>query len=78
MFLIYIASEWDIPRYNSDTSSTEVQLESGTRILSYETGRTWGVRVTIISDGALKLHADSAIGKEARKKMLIEYRGLFP
>ena len=66
MFLIYIASEWDIPRYDSNTSSTKVQLEYGTCILSYETGRSWGVHVTIISDGAVKLHAGSATGKEAR------------
>jgi len=60
--LTYIASEKAIPGYGGGMSSAKAQLESDTRVLAYEAGRKWGVRVNTISAGPLKSRAASAIG----------------
>eukprot|EP00578_Thalassiosira_sp_NH16_P021898 CAMPEP_0181095578 /NCGR_PEP_ID=MMETSP1071-20121207/10587_1 /TAXON_ID=35127 /ORGANISM="Thalassiosira sp., Strain NH16" /LENGTH=347 /DNA_ID=CAMNT_0023177955 /DNA_START=863 /DNA_END=1907 /DNA_ORIENTATION=- len=71
--LTYIASEAVIPGYGGGMSSAKAQLESDTRVLAYEAGRKWGVRVNTISAGPLKSRAASAIGKEPGQKTFIEY-----
>ncbi len=71
--LTYIASEKVIPGYGGGMSSAKAQLESDTRVLAYEAGRKWGVRVNTISAGPLKSRAASAIGKEPGQKTFIEY-----
>lgn len=54
-------------------SSAKAQLESDTRVLAWEAGQEYGVRVNTISAGPLKSRAASAIGKEKGKKTFIEY-----
>jgi len=71
--LTYIASEKVIPGYGGGMSSAKAQLESDTRVLAFEAGRKYGVRVNTISAGPLKSRAASAIGKEAGQKTFIEY-----
>jgi enoyl-[acyl-carrier protein] reductase I len=71
--LTYIASEKVIPGYGGGMSSAKAQLESDTRVLAYEAGRKYGVRVNTISAGPLKSRAASAIGKEPGQKTFIEY-----
>ena len=43
-------------------SSAKAALESDTRMLAFEAGRTWGVRVNTISAGPFASRAASAIG----------------
>jgi len=43
-------------------SSAKAALESDTRVLAYEAGRKWGVRVNTISAGPLGSRAAKAIG----------------
>ena len=43
-------------------SSAKAALESDTRVLAYEAGRKWGVRVNTISAGPLGSRAARAIG----------------
>ena len=71
--LTYIASEKVIPGYGGGMSSAKAQLESDTRVLAFEAGQKWGVRVNTISAGPLKSRAASAIGKEPGQKTFIEY-----
>lgn len=61
----YIASTTVVPGYGGGMSSAKAQLESDTRVLAFEMGREWGVRVNCISAGPLKSRAASAIGKGA-------------
>jgi len=60
--LTYMASERAIPGYGGGMSSAKAALESDTRLLSFEAGRKWGVRVNTISAGPLASRAASAIG----------------
>ena len=60
--LTYMASERVIPGYGGGMSSAKAALESDTRVLAYEAGRKWGVRVNTISAGPLASRAASAIG----------------
>ncbi|MCO4097964.1 enoyl-[acyl-carrier-protein] reductase [Gemmatimonas sp.] len=60
--LTYMASERAIPGYGGGMSSAKAQLESDTRILAYEAGRKWGLRVNTISAGPFASRAASAIG----------------
>lgn len=62
-----------IPGYGGGMSSAKAQLESDTRVLAWEAGRQYGVRVNTISAGPLKSRAASAIGKEKGQKTFIEY-----
>jgi enoyl-[acyl-carrier protein] reductase I len=60
--LTYLASERVIPGYGGGMSSAKAALESDTRILAFEAGRRFGVRVNCISAGPLASRAASAIG----------------
>ena len=60
--LSYMASERVIPGYGGGMSSAKAALESDTRVLAYEAGRQYGVRVNTISAGPLASRAASAIG----------------
>jgi enoyl-[acyl-carrier protein] reductase I len=71
--LTYIASEKVIPGYGGGMSSAKAQLESDCKVLAYEAGRQYGMRVNTISAGPLKSRAASAIGKEPGQKTFIEY-----
>jgi enoyl-[acyl-carrier protein] reductase I len=63
--LTYLASERVIPGYGGGMSSAKSALESDTRVLAWEAGRKWGLRVNCISAGPLASRAASAIGREA-------------
>ncbi len=60
--LTYIASERAIPGYGGGMSSAKAALESDTRILAWEAGRKWNIRVNTISAGPLRSRAARAIG----------------
>lgn len=60
--LTYCASERTIPGYGGGMSSAKAALESDTRVLAYEAGRKWGVRVNTVSAGPLGSRAAKAIG----------------
>jgi len=60
--LTYMAAEKVIPGYGGGMSSAKAALESDTRVLAWEAGRKWGVRVNAISAGALRSRAAKAIG----------------
>jgi enoyl-[acyl-carrier protein] reductase I len=60
--LTYMASERVIPGYGGGMSSAKAALESDTRVLAYEAGRRYGVRINAISAGPLASRAASAIG----------------
>lgn len=60
--LTYMASERIIPGYGGGMSSAKAALESDTRVLAFEAGRKWGLRVNTISAGALRSRAAKAIG----------------
>ncbi|NUQ12555.1 MAG: enoyl-[acyl-carrier-protein] reductase [Gemmatimonadaceae bacterium] len=60
--LTYMASERAVPFYGGGMSSAKAALESDTRMLAFEAGRRWGLRVNTISAGPLASRAASAIG----------------
>lgn len=60
--LTYMASERAIPGYGGGMSSAKAALESDTRVLAFEAGRKYGVRVNCISAGPWASRAASAIG----------------
>ena len=60
--LTYMASERVIPGYGGGMSSAKAALESDTRVLAFEAGRNYGIRVNTISAGPLASRAASAIG----------------
>nr|ABH11005.1 enoyl-ACP reductase [Polytomella parva]QKY14964.1 enoyl-[acyl-carrier] reductase [NADH] (INHA) [Polytomella parva] len=60
--LTYNASNRIIPGYGGGMSSAKAALESDTRVLAYEAGRKYGVRVNTISAGPLGSRAAKAIG----------------
>ncbi len=60
--LSYLASERVIPGYGGEMSAAKAALESDTRVLAYEAGRAFGIRVNTISAGPLASRAASAIG----------------
>ena len=62
MSLSYLAGERAVPFYGGGMSSAKAALESDTRMLAFEAGRTWGVRVNTISAGPFASRAASAIG----------------
>jgi len=68
--LSYMASERVIPGYGGGMSTAKAALESDTRVLAYEAGRQYGVRVNTISAGPLASRAASAIGIIER---MVEY-----
>jgi enoyl-[acyl-carrier protein] reductase I len=60
--LTYMASEKVIPGYGGGMSSAKAALESDTRVLAFEAGRRFGIRVNVISAGPYASRAASAIG----------------
>jgi enoyl-[acyl-carrier protein] reductase I len=70
--LTYMASERVVPGYGGGMSSAKAALESDTRLLAYEAGRKFGVRVNTISAGPLASRAASAIG--LIEKMVAYYK----
>jgi enoyl-[acyl-carrier protein] reductase I len=60
--LTYLASERVIPGYGGGMSTAKAALESDTRVLAFEAGRRYGMRVNTISAGPLASRAASAIG----------------
>jgi len=71
--LTYIASEKVIPGYGGGMSSAKAALESDTRVLAYEAGRKYGLRVNTISAGTLASRAAKAIGGAGSAKTFIDY-----
>merc|ERR1719213_880388 len=70
--LTYLASEQVVPGYGGGMSSAKAALESDTRVLAYEAGRKYKIRVNTISAGALGSRAARAIGFIGA---MIEYQG---
>lgn len=68
--LTYLASERVVPGYGGGMSSAKAALESDTRVLAYEAGRRFGIRVNTISAGPLASRAAKAIGTIER---MVEY-----
>lgn len=62
MSLTYLASVRAVPFYGGGMSSAKAALESDTRMLAFEAGRAWGVRVNTISAGPFASRAATAIG----------------
>lgn len=60
--LTYNASNLVIPGYGGGMSTAKAALESDTRVLAYEAGRKYHVRVNTISAGPLGSRAAKAIG----------------
>lgn len=60
--LTYLASERVIPGYGGGMSSAKAALESDTKVLAYEAGRKYQLRVNTISAGPLGSRAARAIG----------------
>ena len=60
--LTYLASQRVIPGYGGGMSSAKAALESDTRTLAYEAGRSFGARVNCISAGPWASRAASSIG----------------
>jgi len=60
--LSYLAAERVIPGYGGGMSTAKAALESDTKVLAFEAGRKWGVRVNTISAGPYASRAASAIG----------------
>ena len=71
--LSFIAAERVVPGYGGGMSSAKAQLESDTKVLSFELGRMYQLRINTISAGALKSRAASAIGGARGEKTYIEY-----
>jgi enoyl-[acyl-carrier protein] reductase I len=60
--LSYLASERVVPGYGGGMASAKAALESDARVLAFEAGRKWGLRVNVISAGPWASRAASAIG----------------
>ncbi|WKW13587.1 enoyl-[acyl-carrier-protein] reductase [Pseudogemmatithrix spongiicola] len=60
--LTYMASERAIPGYGGGMSSAKAALESDTRVLAFEAGRKYGIRINTVSAGPYASRAASAIG----------------
>ena len=58
----YLAALRVIPAYGGGMSSAKAALEADTRMLAFEAGRKWGIRVNTISAGPLPSRAAKAIG----------------
>ena len=70
--LTYMASERVIPGYGGGMSSAKAALESDTRLLAFEAGRRFGVRINTVSAGPYASRAASAIGIIGK---MVEYVG---
>jgi enoyl-[acyl-carrier protein] reductase I len=60
--LTYLASERVIPGYGGGMHAAKAALESDTRVLAYEAGRKYGVRINTISAGPYASRAASVTG----------------
>lgn len=60
--LTYMASEMAVPGYGGGMSSAKAALESDTKMLAFEAGRKWNIRINTISAGPLRSRAAKAIG----------------
>lgn len=60
--LTFMASQRAVPGYGGGMSSAKAALESDTRLLSYELGRGYGMRINTISAGPYASRAATAIG----------------
>lgn len=60
--LTYLASQRVIPGYGGGMSAAKAALESDTRVLAYEAGRRYGVRVNTLSAGPFASRAASVTG----------------
>lgn len=60
--LTYLASSRAVPGYGGGMNAAKAALESDTKMLAWEAGRKWGVRVNTISAGPLASRAGKAIG----------------
>lgn len=61
--LSYLAAERVVPGYGGGMSSAKAALESDMRVLSFEAGRRWSLRINAISAGPWASRAANAIGK---------------
>src|ERR1043166_4612308 len=68
--LTYMASERVVPGYGGGMSSAKAALESDTRVLAFEAGRKYDLRVNVISAGPLASRAAKAIGTI---EMMVEF-----
>jgi enoyl-[acyl-carrier protein] reductase I len=60
--LTYLASERVIPGYGGGMHAAKAALESDTRVLAFEAGRKYGVRINTISAGPYASRAASVTG----------------
>ena len=60
--LSYLAAQKVIPGYGGGLNAAKAALESDTRVLAFEAGRRWNIRVNTISAGPLGSRAAKAIG----------------
>ena len=60
--LTYLAGERVIPGYGGGMSSAKAALESDTRVLAFEAGRRYGMRINTISAGPYASRAASVTG----------------
>jgi enoyl-[acyl-carrier protein] reductase I len=60
--LSYLASERVIPGYGGGMNSAKAALESDTRVLAFEAGRKYGIRINTISAGPYASRAASVTG----------------
>ncbi|MCF7806296.1 MAG: enoyl-[acyl-carrier-protein] reductase [Simkaniaceae bacterium] len=60
--LSYMASTHAIPGYGGGMSSAKAALESDTRMLAFEAGRRYGIRINSIPAGPFRSRAAKAIG----------------
>jgi enoyl-[acyl-carrier protein] reductase I len=60
--LSYLAAERTVVGYGGGMSSAKAALESDTRVLAYEAGRRWGLRINTISAGPLASRAANVTG----------------
>ncbi|MBS0622962.1 MAG: enoyl-[acyl-carrier-protein] reductase [Verrucomicrobia bacterium] len=74
--LSYLASERAIPGYGGGMSSAKAALESDTKMLAFEAGREWGLRINAVSAGPLASRAAKAIGMI--EKMVLYYEANSP
>jgi len=60
--LSYLAGERVIPGYGGGMSTAKAALESDTKVLAYELGHKYGIRINTVSAGPLGSRAARAIG----------------
>jgi enoyl-[acyl-carrier protein] reductase I len=60
--LTYLASQRVIAGYGGGMSSAKAALEADTRVLAYEAGRRWGIRINTLSAGPYASRAASVTG----------------